>query len=102
MSEGNEELKPQRMQQTHQEEDDEKKSPPPPPLLHSEHLNLIFEVRSMVDDQIFMVFHVNQRLDMLYAAYSSATPWRQCPTYAQFYAILVKSSKAMDDRKDTG
>ena len=73
-----------------------------PPLLHPEHLNLICEVRSMVDDQIFMVVHVNQRLDMLYVAYSSATPRRQCPTYAQFYAILVKRSKEMDDCEDTG
>jgi hypothetical protein len=100
--EGNKELKPQKMQHAHQEMDVEQKFPPPPPLLHPEHLNLIFEVRSMVDDQIFMVVHVNQCLDMLYAAYSSATPRRQCPTYAQLYAIPVKRSKEMDDREDTG
>jgi hypothetical protein len=110
LSEGNEEnickapdeLKPQREQQAHQEEDDEKKSPPQPPLLHPEHLNLIFEVRSMVDDQIFRVVRINQRLDMLYAAYSSATPRRQCPTCAQIYAIPVRRGKEKDDREDTG
>jgi hypothetical protein len=31
----------------------ERKSPPSPPFLHPEHLNLIFEVRSLVEDQIF-------------------------------------------------
>jgi hypothetical protein len=102
LPEGNNELKPQRTQHAHQETDAEQKSPPPPPLLHPEHLNLIFEVRSMVDDQIFRAVRVNQRLDMLYAAYSSATPRRQCPTCAQLYAIPVRSGKETDDREDTG
>jgi hypothetical protein len=67
----------------------ERKSPPSPPFLHPEHLNLIFEVRSLVEDQIFRVVRVSQRLDMLYAAYSKATPRRQCPTCAQPFVIPV-------------
>jgi hypothetical protein len=74
LPEGNNELSPQRTQHAHQETDAEQKSPPPPPLLHPEHLNLIFEVHGMVDDQIFRAVRVSQRLDMLYAAYSSPTP----------------------------
>jgi hypothetical protein len=62
-------------------------SPPSPPLLHPEHLKLIFEVRSLVDDQAFRAMRVSQRLDMLYAAYSKATPRRQCPTCAQPFVL---------------
>jgi hypothetical protein len=54
----------------------------------------------MVDDHIFRAIHINQRLDMLYAAYSSATPRRQCPTCAQVYAIPVRHSKEKDDHED--
>jgi hypothetical protein len=45
-----------------------------PPFLHPEHLELIFETRSMVDDQIFRAIRINQCLDMIYAAYSSTSP----------------------------
>jgi hypothetical protein len=78
------------------------KTPPSPPLLHPEHLQLIFEVRSLVDDQIFRAVCVSQRLDMLYAAYSSATPRRQCPTCAQPYVIPASSGKATDAYEDFG
>jgi hypothetical protein len=63
-----------------------------PPLLHPEHLNLVFEVRSLVEDQIFRAVRVSQRLDMLYAAYSKATPRRQCPTCAQPFVIPANAS----------
>jgi len=92
----------QRKMQGHQETDAKPKSTPPPPLLHSEHLNLIFEAHSLVNDQIFRVVHVSQRLDMLYAAYSSATPRWQCPTCTQLYVIPVSSGKAKDDCEDFG
>jgi hypothetical protein len=65
----------------------ERNSPPSPSLLHPEHLKLIFEVRSLVDDQVFRAMRVSQRLDMLYAAYSKATPRRQCPTCAQPFVL---------------
>jgi hypothetical protein len=54
-----------------------------PPLLHPDHLKLIFEMHSLVDDQAFRTTRLHQRLDLLYAAYSNAIPRRQCPTYAQ-------------------
>jgi hypothetical protein len=53
-----------------------------PPFLHPEHLELIFDIRSMVDDQIFRAIRINQRLDMIYAAYSSPSLRHQCPTCA--------------------
>jgi hypothetical protein len=74
-------------------------SPPSPPFLH---LKLIFEVRSLVDDQIFRAIRVSQRVDMLYAAYSSATPRRQCPNCAQRYVIPASSGKAKDAYEDSG
>jgi hypothetical protein len=82
--------------------DDKPQTPPSPPLLHPEHLQLIFEVRSLVDDQIFRAVCVSQRLDMLYAAYSSATPRRQFPTCAQLYVIPASDGKATDAHEDFG
>jgi hypothetical protein len=73
-----------------------------PLLLHPEHLELIFDIRSMVDDQIFRAIRINQRLDMIYDAHSSTTPRRQCPTCAQVYAILARSGKYEDNYEDTG
>jgi hypothetical protein len=73
-----------------------------PPLLHPEHLELIFDVRSMVDDQIFRAIRINQCLDMIYAAYSNTSPRHQCPTCAQVYAILVRRGKNGDDDENTG
>jgi hypothetical protein len=106
------EMRQQSGQREHQEEADAWMEAPPssilqnsqdqPPLLHPEHLNLIFDVRSMVDDQIFRAICINQCLDMLYVAYSSATPRRQCPTCAQVYAIPVRRGKEKDDHEDTG
>jgi hypothetical protein len=58
-----------------------------PPLLHPDHLKLIFEMRSLMDDQAFRTMGIHQRLDMLYAAYSEAIPRRQCPTCARPFAL---------------
>ena len=44
-----------------------------PPLLHSEHLELIFETRIMVDDKIHRNFQISQHLDMMYVAYSNTS-----------------------------
>jgi len=74
---------------------------PSPPLLHPEHLQLIFEVRSLVDDQLFRAVCVGQRLDMLYAAYSNATPRQQCPTCSQPFAIPASSGKAKEAHEDS-
>jgi hypothetical protein len=73
-----------------------------PPLLHPEHLELIFEMRSMVEDQIHRAIQISQRLDMMYAAYSSTSPSRQCPTCAQAYALPVRLGKNGKDDENTG
>jgi hypothetical protein len=96
------ELQPNKEPLGRREMDDKPQTPPSPPLLHPEHLQLIFEVRSLVDDQIFRAVCVSQRLDMLYAAYSSATPRRQCPTCAQPYVIPASDGKATDAHEDSG
>jgi hypothetical protein len=92
-----EEMQPERSTGTQQQgtepsregAESERNSPPSPSFLHPEHLKLIFEVRSLVDDQVFRAVRVSQRLDMLYAAYSKATPRRQCPTCAQPFVLPV-------------
>jgi hypothetical protein len=73
-----------------------------PPLLHPEHLELIFETRSMVDDQIYRALQVSQCLDMMYAAYSNTSPSRQCPTCAQPFALPARWGKNDEVDEDTG
>jgi hypothetical protein len=82
--------------------DDKQPRPPSPPLLLPEQLHLIFEVRSLVEDQIFRAVCASQRLDMLYAAYSNDTPKRLCPTCAQPFAIPFRAVEAKDDKESTG
>lgn len=72
-----------------------------PPFIHSEHLELIFETRSMVEDQIFRAIQINKRLDMMYTAYSSTSPRRQCPTCAQAYTIPIRPRKIGKDDENT-
>jgi hypothetical protein len=91
-------LQKQRTTSGQKEAEAEMKSPPSPPFLHPEHLNLVFEVRSLVEDQIFRAVRVSQRLDMLYAAYSKATPRRQCPTCAQPFVIPVNGGDSEMNR----
>jgi hypothetical protein len=57
------------------------------PFTNPGYLALIFEMRSMLDDQIFRIAQIDHRLDMLYAAHSRTLPKRQCPTCAQAYAF---------------
>lgn len=49
--------------------------------------SLIFELRHLMDDLAFRLARMDQRLDMLFAAYSRSTPKRQCPTCAQAYSL---------------
>jgi hypothetical protein len=51
------------------------------------YLSLIFELRHLMDDHAFRLARLDQRLDMLFAAYSRSTPKRQCPTCAQVYSL---------------
>lgn len=71
------------------------------PLL-PEQLQLIFEVRGLVDDQIYRAVCTSQRLDMLFAAYSTDSSKHVCPTCAQPFAIPVGAPVAQDDRASTG
>jgi hypothetical protein len=73
-----------------------------PPFLHPEHLELIFETHSMVEDQIFRAIQINKCLDMMYVAYSSTSPRRQCPTCTQAYVIPVRRGKNDEDDENTG
>jgi hypothetical protein len=91
----------QRTMPSHKETEAETTSPPSPPFLHPEHLNSVFEVCSLVEDQIFRAVRVSQRLDMLYAAYSKATPRRQYPTCAQPFVIPVNGGKAKEGCEDS-
>jgi hypothetical protein len=80
----------------------EPQTPPSPPLLHPEHLQLIFEIRNLVDDQLFRAVRVSQRLDMLYTAYSRTTPRQQCPTCSQPFAIPASSGEAKNAHAYSG
>jgi hypothetical protein len=65
-------------------------------------LNLIFEVRSLLDDQIFRLARIDQRLDMLFAAHSRTLPKRQCPTCARAYAFPAGWRQPEDEDKCAG
>jgi hypothetical protein len=80
----------------------EPEAPASPSLLHPKLLQLIFEVRSLVDDQLFRAVCVSQHLDMLYATYSNATPRQQCPTCSQPFAIPASSGKVQEAHEDSG
>lgn len=58
-----------------------------PPSPSWERLNLIFEIRSALDDQTFRLTRIEQRLNMYFAAHSRTHPRRQCPTCARPYAF---------------
>jgi hypothetical protein len=82
--------------------DDMHARPPSPPPLLPEQLQLIFEVRGLVEDQIYRAVCTSQRLDMLFAAYSTDSPKHLCPTCAQPFAIPVRATAAQDDNASTG
>jgi hypothetical protein len=76
-----------------------KTSPPPLP---PEHLPLIFDLRSLVEDLNFRVVCTNQRLDLLLTAHSCASPKQRCPTCAQPFAIPTRAPTAQADKGSTG
>jgi hypothetical protein len=73
-----------------------------PPYNNPSYLELLFETRSMVDDQIFKAIQIGHRLDMMYATHSRASPRLQCPTCAQAYAIPAGWRKKDDDGESPG
>jgi hypothetical protein len=53
-------------------------------------LNLVFEIREKLDDQIFRLGRMDQRLDMFFAAHSRASSKKQCPTCARPYSFPAR------------
>jgi hypothetical protein len=73
-----------------------------PPHINPGYLKLLFETRSMVDDQIFRAIQIGRHLDMMYAAHSRESPRLQCPMCAQAYAIPAGWRKKDDDGESPG
>ena len=72
-----------------------------PPGLAIGNLQLIFELRNLMDDQDFHLARMDCRLDMLFAAYSKSSPKRQCPTCAQAYSLRAGWHQKRNDRPNT-
>jgi hypothetical protein len=63
-----------------------------------DYLNLLFEMRNLLEDQVFRIARLEQRLDMFFAAHSRATPKKQCPTCARAYSFPARwKHSAVDD-----
>jgi hypothetical protein len=73
-----------------------------PPLADEGYLNLIFEVRALLDDQTFRIQRLEQRLDMFFAAHSRATPKKQCPTCGRAYAFPARWRHTADHDTPAG
>jgi hypothetical protein len=61
-----------------------------PPAADWGYLNLVFEIRDKLDDQIFRLGRMDQRLDMFFAAHSRAASKKQCPTCARPYSFPAR------------
>jgi hypothetical protein len=55
----------------------------PPPFFHPEQLELVFDLRSQMADQVHRGTLMHQRIDMLYEAFSNAPAGQKCPTCAR-------------------
>jgi hypothetical protein len=65
-------------------------SPGQTPSADEGYINLIFDVRHLLEDQVFRIAILEQRLDMFFAAHSRATPKKQCPTCGRAYAFPAR------------
>jgi hypothetical protein len=61
-----------------------------PPAANWDLLNLIFDIRGKMEDHIFRLAQINQRLDMFFAAHSRAASKKQCPTCARTYTFPAR------------
>jgi hypothetical protein len=61
-----------------------------PPSVDGGYLNLIFDMRNLLEDQVFRIVRLEQRLDMFFSVHSRATPKKQCPTCARAYAFPAR------------
>jgi hypothetical protein len=76
--------------------------PEQPPSVDWGYLNLVFEMRNMLEDQIFRLARMDQRLDMFFAAHSRTPPKKQCPTCARAYSFPARWRHSEDEDKHPG
>jgi hypothetical protein len=69
----------------------------PPPFFHPEHLELMFDLRSQMVDQVHRGTLMSQRIDMLYDAFSNAPAGQRCPTCAQPYVMPAREGTQDED-----
>jgi hypothetical protein len=86
----------------HDQDSSESHSQEQPFSTNWECLSLIFEIRSLLDDQTFRLTRIEQRLDMYFAAHSRTLPKRQCPTCARAYAFPAGWKQTEDQHKCAG
>jgi hypothetical protein len=74
----------------------------PPNLFSPEQLELIFDIRGYMADQLHRDTLINNRIDMLFDAFSNAPAKQRCPTCAQPFVLQpndgILHSGALDDR----
>jgi hypothetical protein len=75
---------------THAPEGTADTSPTQPPSPHADYLSLLFDVRNLLEDQVFRIERLEQRIDLFFAAHSRATPKKQCPTCARAYVFPAR------------
>jgi len=61
-----------------------------PPVADWGYLNLVFEIRNKLDDQIFHLERMDQRMDMFFAEHSRASTKKQCLTCACTYTFPAR------------
>jgi hypothetical protein len=61
-----------------------------PPTADWGYIELVYEIRHKLDDQIFRLERLDQRMDMFFAAHSRASTKKQCPTCARTYTFPAR------------
>jgi hypothetical protein len=69
----------------------------PPPFFHLEQLELVFDLRSQMADQVHRGTLMHQRIDMLYEAFSNAPAGQKCPTCARPFALPTRNGPHNED-----
>jgi hypothetical protein len=62
-----------------------------------EHLELLFDLRGQMADQVHRVLLMSQRLDMLYDMFSNAPTGQKCPTCAQLFVMPARGGEQEDE-----
>jgi hypothetical protein len=61
-----------------------------PPIADWGYLNLVFQIRNKLDDQIFRLECMDQQMDMFFAEHSKASAKKKFPTCACTYTFPVR------------